>query len=122
MTHVTENTGERFAQELIGLHQSYEKRLTNLENQIEDLRDTLSYYRTRNEETFPSAMVERLINGENSVLVYRDYRGLSQAALSEKSGIRQSLLSEIESGKKTGSVATLKALAQALEVDIDDLV
>ncbi|PJB73065.1 MAG: hypothetical protein CO093_01620 [Alphaproteobacteria bacterium CG_4_9_14_3_um_filter_47_13] len=67
-------------------------------------------------------MVERLINGENSVLVYRDYRGLSQAALSEKSGIRQSLLSEIESGKKTGSVATLKALAQALEVDIDDLV
>jgi transcriptional regulator with XRE-family HTH domain len=42
--------------------------------------------------------------------------------LETKSGIKQSYISEIETGKKPGSIATMKALADALDVTIDDLV
>ena len=122
MTEILETAGERFAHEIINMHKHYEERLSSLEAQIEDLRDVLSYYQTRKEETFPSAMVERMIDGENPILVYREYRGLSQSALAEKSGVRQSLLSEIEAGKKTGSVDTLKKIAAALGVELDDIV
>jgi len=47
---------------------------------------------------------------------------LSQNLLAEASGVPQSYISEIEHGLKPGSVATYKALAGALDLDIDDLV
>jgi transcriptional regulator with XRE-family HTH domain len=42
--------------------------------------------------------------------------------LAAKSGVVQSYLSEIETGKKPGSLAAMKAVAEALGVTIDDLV
>jgi transcriptional regulator with XRE-family HTH domain len=42
--------------------------------------------------------------------------------LEKKSGVKQSYISEIETRKKTGSVATLKALADALNLTVDDLI
>jgi transcriptional regulator with XRE-family HTH domain len=41
--------------------------------------------------------------------------------LAKASGIAQSYLSEIENGRKRGSVRALAALAKALRVDIEDL-
>nr|WP_246710438.1 MULTISPECIES: helix-turn-helix transcriptional regulator [unclassified Martelella] len=43
-------------------------------------------------------------------------------ALAEKAGISQPYLSDIENGKADGSISAIKALAAALDVDIDDLV
>jgi transcriptional regulator with XRE-family HTH domain len=63
-----------------------------------------------------------LIDGENPVRVYRELRGLSARELAEKTGISAAFLSEIENGKKEGGVSTLKKIAQALGVIIDDLV
>jgi len=86
------------------------------------MNDKKAFQDTRDDERFPAEFVKRLISGEHPVMLYRELRGLSQSALAEKSGVRQSLLSEIESGKKVGSVQTLKKLALALDTDIDDLV
>ena len=61
----------------------------------------------------------RIREGDSPVTVVREYRGLSQKALSEKSGIAQSEISSIESGKRRGSVDTLKALARALGAPLD---
>ena len=74
------------------------------------------------EETWPMEVVAARAKGENSVSVFRKYRGLSVTELAQAAGISQPYLSEIEKGRKTGSVDVLKRLATALRVDLDDLV
>lgn len=63
----------------------------------------------------------RLLDGESPLRVWRDMRGLTQAALAEKAGVNRVTVAEIETGRKQGSVATLRALAAALAVTLDDL-
>ena len=47
---------------------------------------------------------------------------MSQDTLAKRAGITQSYLSEIEIGRKTGDVRTLRKLADALKVSLDNLV
>ncbi len=54
--------------------------------------------------------------------VYRELRGLSVSELARQSGVNRVQIMDIESGRKTGSVATVAKLARALRVDVDDLV
>ncbi|MGD8331990.1 MAG: helix-turn-helix transcriptional regulator [Acidobacteriota bacterium] len=74
------------------------------------------------EELLPAEMVDRIIDGENPIRVWREHRGLSVKLLAEKAGIAAAYLSQIETGKRDGTVATVKRLAAALEVSVDDLV
>ena len=74
------------------------------------------------DELIPAAFADRIIDGESPLRVYREYRGLTQVALSAASGVNRVQIAEIEGRKKTGSVATLKKLATALRLDLDDLV
>lgn len=74
------------------------------------------------EEWLPADLVERILAGENPVRVWRRHRGLSGQELAEKAGISQPYLSEIETGKKEGSVSAMKQIAEALGVSLDDLV
>ena len=73
-------------------------------------------------ESFPAAVVDRLLAGENPIRVYRDHRGLTQKQLADAAGINPVYLSQIETGKRTGSTKTLVSLADALDVEVDDLV
>lgn len=74
------------------------------------------------EEAIPEEFASRLIDGESPIRVYRELRGLSARELADQTGISAAFLSEIENGKKDGGVSTLKKIAQALAVTIDDLV
>lgn len=74
------------------------------------------------EEAIPEEYADRLIGGENPIRVYRELRGLSAKELADRTGISAAFLSEIENQKKEGGVSTLKKIAQALRVTIDDLV
>ncbi|KAI94098.1 XRE family transcriptional regulator [Rhodomicrobium udaipurense JA643] len=119
-TLVTPN-GER----LVVLPEAEYNRLMEL---VEDAEDAASIelFKARlargAEEFLPDWFVKRSIDGENRLKLWREYRGLTMAALAEKSGVRQPFISEIEAGKKEGSVATLKKLADALRVTVDDLI
>ena len=73
------------------------------------------------EELVPDAFAKRLIAGESPVRVWRELRGLTQAALTTASGVNRVQIANIESGAKTGSVATLRKLADALGMTLDDL-
>lgn len=70
----------------------------------------------------PMDQLKRILKGENPVRVYRDHRGMTAAQLAEKAGLSRAYVTQIETGKKSGSVSSLKALAEALTVDLDDLV
>jgi len=74
------------------------------------------------EELIPGDVVERLVEGENPVRVWREHRGLTQEELGARTGLSGPYLSQIESGKREGTVKVFAALAKALDVDIDDLV
>jgi DNA-binding XRE family transcriptional regulator len=76
----------------------------------------------RNPDFVPATLVDRLLAGENPVRVWRHHRGMTQAALAGGARIAKPHLSQLESGKRTASQSVLRRLAQALRVDIDDLV
>lgn len=74
------------------------------------------------EEVIPAEIANRIIDGENKVRVWRDHRGMSARELAAAVGVSPPYISEIEGGKKEGSVSVLKKIAEALRVDLDDLV
>ena len=74
------------------------------------------------EELIPAEVVYALLDGGNSIRVWREYRGLSQAELAAKAGISASYLSQLEAGKRDGRMEVLGAIATALNVTLDDLV
>lgn len=74
------------------------------------------------DEVVPADIVRRLIAGENKVKVWRSHRGLSGRDLAAAAGVSAPFISEIESGKKDGSVSVMKKIADVLKVDLDDLV
>ncbi|GGX91335.1 transcriptional regulator [Litchfieldella qijiaojingensis] len=103
-----------------------EQDYATLLEQAEDYHDIQAANEARaridaGEETFPSSVVEALLDGAAPVRVFREYRGLRAGELAEKAGISQGYLSEIEAGKKTGSLSVLKRIAEALDVDLDSL-
>ena len=73
------------------------------------------------QEVVPFELVRRIVNGDNPVRVWREYRGMKAGELAAAAGIAASYLSNIETGKKTGSVKAMKQIADALGVTVDDL-
>lgn len=102
----------------------YEKLLDLLEG----VQDAADVARVRaalgrgDEETLPDTVVARLLAGESPLRVWREYRGLSQVDLAGAAGVTQSMVTMIETGRRKGQASTLKRLADALRVDVDDLV
>ena len=87
------------------------------------LSDDELYDRAKAEagESFPFEVADRLLAGQNPLRVYRSHRNMTQNQLAAAAGINAIYLSQIETGKRTGSAKTLAALAQALNITVDDL-
>jgi transcriptional regulator with XRE-family HTH domain len=63
-----------------------------------------------------------MVAGESPVRVWREHRGLTLGELALEAELAPSHVSEIETGRKPGSVVAFGKLARALGVTIDDLV
>ncbi len=74
------------------------------------------------EELVPAEVVYALLDGGNPIRIWREYRGLSQGELATRASISASYLSQLESGKRDGTIEVLSALANGLGVALDDLV
>jgi DNA-binding XRE family transcriptional regulator len=74
------------------------------------------------EELVPSKVVYAILDGENPIRVWREYRGYSLQELSKAAGISKPYLSQIETGKRTGTTDVLSAIAKALGLSIADIV
>lgn len=73
------------------------------------------------DETGPMEIVRALVEANHPLSVWRKYRGLTQQALAD-AGMGKSYVSQIESGAKSGSVKSLRRLAEVLRIDVDDLI
>ena len=71
------------------------------------------------EGTMPGEVLGAILDdGLHPIAAWRRYRGLSQAELARRTGLSQVWLSRIESGGGTGSAATRRRLAVALEAPV----
>jgi ribosome-binding protein aMBF1 (putative translation factor) len=99
------------------------ERLVEIAEDREDIAAAADAERRRDEgmEYLPAAMVNRILDGENALRVWREHRGMTIAELAEKSGYGYSMISKIEAGARQGTVALWNALAAALRVLPEDI-
>ena len=101
------------------------ERLRALEEDLADVRAALAVdARLANgeEEFIPADVVDRLLDGEPPLRVWREFCGLTQSELARASGVNRVQIVDIEADRNSGSVRTLRKLADALEVTVDDLI
>lgn len=73
------------------------------------------------DELVPAEMVNRILDGENALRVWREYRGLTVKQLADQAGVSAPFVSQIETGQRDGSVETMRKLAGVLKISLDDL-
>jgi DNA-binding XRE family transcriptional regulator len=74
------------------------------------------------DELLPSAMVNRILDGGNALRIWREYRGLTLKELADRAQVSAPFVSQIEKGQREGSVETMRKLADALKISVDDLI
>ena len=74
------------------------------------------------ERTYPHAVIKALVEGENPVRVFREYRNMTPARLASACGVTAAHIYQIESGKRSMSVDVLRKMTQVLDVDADMLI
>ncbi|MCB9982206.1 MAG: helix-turn-helix transcriptional regulator [Rhodospirillales bacterium] len=73
-------------------------------------------------EDLPGDILDALTAREDTpVKILRKFRGLTQKELAAHAGISRPYLTEIETGKKDGSIRAMKALADVLGVNVGTL-
>jgi DNA-binding XRE family transcriptional regulator len=103
------------------------KEYVRLLHDAEMLQDIRAYDEARKaieegEELVPSEVVYALLDGGNPIRVWREYRGMTQKQLAQVAEISVPYLSQLESGKRKGTTEVLSAIANALGLDLDDVI
>lgn len=92
---------------------------------LEDIRDydaAKAALENGDDELIPAEVVYAILDGENPIKVWREYRGLTQQQLADNAGISKPYISQIETGKRTGTTEILSAIAKTLDVSLDEVV
>jgi ribosome-binding protein aMBF1 (putative translation factor) len=69
----------------------------------------------------PKQVVDRIASGE-TLHAFRKWRGKTQLDIAHKTKIGQGYLSDLERGRRKGTTAALKKIADALKVPLDLIV
>jgi DNA-binding XRE family transcriptional regulator len=64
----------------------------------------------------PADLSAIVLNSDSFLQALRKWRGKTQVALAQAAGIQQGYLSDLESGRRSGTQDTLDRLARALDV------
>jgi ribosome-binding protein aMBF1 (putative translation factor) len=70
----------------------------------------------------PKEVVDRIAGGENALRALRRWRGKTQLDITHKTNIGQGYISDLESGRRKGTTAALKKIAEVLKVPLDLIV
>lgn len=97
------------------------QRLQRLAEEAEDLADAQRILRDPQTVMVPGEVAERILLGEHPIRAWREQRRLSQAALAQAAGMQQPTIARLEAGKRKGTLAQMRRLAEALAVRLDIL-
>ncbi len=104
-------------------YEDYQHFLELLEDET-DARVVAEFHEAYNagrEFLIPDEIMRRELAGESTIKLWREHRGLTQQELARKAGISKPYLSQIETGKRQGTVETLSAIARSLDIPLDVL-
>lgn len=101
----------------------YEALVERADREDEDADDVAIYDARKAElaaggDILPPEVSAALLRGESRLKAIRNWRCETQLHLTSVTGISQGYLSDLESGRRTGTPETLAKLAQALDVPI----
>ena len=102
----------------------YEALLARLDDEAEDA-DDVALYDARKAElaggggVLPPEVSAAILRGDSRLKAIRNWRDETQLHLASRTGIGQGYLSDLESGRRTGTPETIAKLAEALDVPAD---
>jgi hypothetical protein len=102
----------------------YEALLERADHDAEDA-DDIAIYDARKAEleaggiVLPPEVSAAMLRGESRLKAIRGWRDVTQLHLSARTDIGQGYLSDLESGRRTGTPETIAKLAQALDVPVE---
>jgi hypothetical protein len=102
----------------------YEALLERADHNAEDA-DDVAIYDARKAElaaggvVLPPEVSAAILRGDSRLKAIRSWRGETQLRLNSMTGIGQGYLSDLESGRRTGTPETIAKLAQALNVPVE---
>jgi DNA-binding transcriptional regulator YiaG len=107
--------------------EEYEALVAKAAEADEDASTTRLVARARREiaagaPLLPKHVVDRLAQGENPVRVLREWRDVTQLYLAFKTNLSQGYISDVETGRRKGTAAALRLVADVLKVPLDLLV
>ncbi|RKZ91369.1 MAG: XRE family transcriptional regulator [Candidatus Parabeggiatoa sp. nov. 1] len=76
----------------------------------------------RGETLIPAEITFQIIDGKNPIQVWRQYLEISSQQLAETAGISETELLQIESDSYFGTTEVLAAIANALNLSLDDII
>lgn len=86
------------------------------------LHDYRALSSTESDSQLPDDILDQIsARQDHPIKIIRKYREMTQADLAQSSGISRPYLTEIETGKKDGSLRAIKLIAEALGVSIGEL-
>lgn len=92
---------------------------------LEDSADCAAIDRVLSEdaagETVPGEVVNAILDGAPPLRAWRQHRGFTLEVLAERTGVSKGYLSQVENGRKSGTLALFRRLATVLDVALDDL-
>ena len=91
---------------------------------LEDIRDfdeIRAAIERGEEELIPAEVVNAILDGKNPIKVWREFRHLTQQQLADRVGISKPYLSQLETGKRTGTTDVLAAIAKALYLSLEQV-
>lgn len=103
----------------------YEALLERADHEAEDADDVATYDARKAElaaggVVLPPEVSAAILRGESRLKAIRNWRNqTTQLHLSFKTGIGQGYLSDLESGRRTGTPETITKLAKALDVPVE---
>ena len=92
---------------------------------LEDIRDydaAKAALENGEDELIPAEVVFAILDGENPIRAWREYRGFTQQQLADKAKISKPYLSQIETGKRAGKTDLLSVIAKALDVSLEQVI
>ena len=88
---------------------------------LEDAEDLAAADRARGQPGLSMTQFQRIRDGEHPLRVWREALGRSVAQLAAQAGVAEHVIRDIELGRAEGRARSLAALAQALGLEVENL-
>ena len=85
----------------------------------------LIHNQTENDESdvwFPNDVVKANVSGDSLIKAWREHFNITQQELAERAGMAQPALARLEKAESTPRTSTLKRLASAMNISVEQLI